>query len=664
MRIKLIVFMTQRAILLFILFICFTFFSFSQERLKADFGEPSESDFALKVYEKDSTAAAVVLFEQGYYYFGAVGDNIKLIKEVHRKIKVLDTKRFEYGTLDIPLFVSNETSEKVTRYNAWTHNGKAKTKVTSDAIFITSVPEIGKVCRIVFPNVKDGSIIEYVYRIESPFLFNFYGWEFQGEIPKIYSEFLFKIPIDFQFNNVLYGRQSLYINKSQVVEDCLQTTYNTQIIGCPITLYAMRDIPAFQEEDYMLSPRNYISRVEFEPKELRTAGGWSKVKKFSTKWEDVDKLLKNGDIGTQLNKTNYFKRNLPDSILSKNDEFEKAKAIYGFIQNHYTWDGSYYSSETQVRDAFNLKKGSVPEINLSLINALQAAGLDAKLLLLSTRQNGLPTELYPVMTKFNYTIAVLTIGNEKYLLDATNKQAPFGIIPFEALNLQGRVMDFKKGSYWMPIEPFKQNIHYANTQLTADENGNFIGIVNEANFGYIGLEKRINIEVGKIEEYIKNVANNREGIDIENYELEDLNLIEKPLKEKYSVSIEPELVGDKVILYPFFNKTYISENPFKMKDRSYPMDFGYPFTNTYLVSIDLANVYNIEQLPKSRTIKLPNEDGECSITYVTEDNKINIRFNIKLNAYRFSSDAYQSLKEFFGSMITMLKEEPITLKRI
>lgn len=308
---------------------------------KGKFGEPSEGDFALKVYEKDTTAAAVVLYEQGYYYFSDVDGKIKLIKEIHRKVKIFDSKQSEYGNLDIPLFVSDGISEKVKRYNEWTYNGKIKTKVTSAAVFITSIPEIGRVCRIVFPNVKDGSIIEYVYRIESPFLFNFDGWEFHGEIPKIYSEFIFKIPLDFQFNNVLYGNQSLYINNSQVIKDCLQTTYNVQIISCTITLYAMKDVPAFQEEEYMLLPRNYISRVEFEPRELRTASGWSKAKIFSNEWKDVDKFLKRGDIGGQLSKTGYFERNLPDSILSKTDKLEKAKAVYGFIQNHYTWDGSY-----------------------------------------------------------------------------------------------------------------------------------------------------------------------------------------------------------------------------------------------------------------------------------------------------------------------------------
>ena len=640
-----------------------SYLGFSQERQTAEFGKPSESDFALNFYEKDPTAAAVVLFEQGYYEFETVGDYIRLIKNVYRKVKVFDSKRYDGGTVNIPLLVSDGSSEKVTRYDALTHNGAVKTYVSPDAIFVTSAPGIGKVCRIVFPNVNDGSIIEYTYRLESPFFFNFDGWEFQGELPKLYSEFIGKIAGNYRYKSVLYGKHPLYFQSSKVQPRCFRPAEHYSAADCVTSVYAMIDVPAFNIEDYMLSPSNYISRIDFEPIEF--VNHWGTTTKFSNDWKDVDKLFKKGEItGKQLNKAGYFKRRLPDSILSKTNELEKAKAVYRFIQNHYTWDGSYYSSQTRLKDAFDLKKGSVPEINLSLINALEAAGLDANLMLLSTRRNGLPTELYPVMTKFNYTLAVLKIADQTYLLDATDKQAPFGIIPFRTLNIQGRVMDFKQGSYWMPIEPYNQNIYYVNAQIAVQSDGHFAGKVNQANYGYIGLGKRSAIEEGEIEKYIKKEQNDKAGIEIENFQVEDLYEIGKPLKENYTISIEPEIVGSKVILYPFFNKTYISENPFKMDERSYPMDFGFPFTNTYLVSIDLGNVYEIEQIPKSRVIKLPGDDGECSVSYVAEESKINIRFNMKLNAYRFQPDSYQSIKEFFGTMITILKEESIVLKKL
>jgi hypothetical protein len=454
----------------------------------------------------------------------------------------------------------------------------------------------------------------------------------------------------------------LFIEKAVVKKKEFLLPSNSGYVDTELDVYAMKDVPSFTEESYMLSKKNYISRIVYEPLAFKAFYGFDQV--FTRNWEDVDYRFEiRSDFGEQLTNKGYFKRKLPNSILDIKDDLERAKAVYGFMQDNYTWNGRYFNYGINVKDAFDNKLGSVTAINISLVNALVAAKLDAKSVILSTRQNGLPTELYPVLSNFNYVLAVLMINNERILLDATNKQAPFGIIPFRALNVQARVMDFRKGSYWMPIEPFKQNIHYANAQITAETNGNFTGKVNQASYGYIGLGKRNSIEEESLQEYIKTQEKDKAGVEIEEYQIEDLNTIEQPLKESYNVTIEPETVGDKVILYPFFNKTYISENPFKMKERSYPMDFGFPFTNTYLIAIDLGNVYDIEQLPKSRTIKLPNDDGECLVTYVSEDNKINIRFNMKLNAYRFPSDAYPSLKEFFGTMVTMLKEESIILKK-
>lgn len=653
----------MRLNLLFIYFFLFILSnSIAQERRNEILGQLSPADLTIDTYEADPSAPALVLYEQGINEFEIKDDQIILVKYVHRKIKIFDLKNFN-GEIDIPLLTSGKRQEKVTKYKAITHNGSVKTYVDSDAIFVTTSPEIGKICRIVFPNLKNGSIIEYFYKIESPFFFNFSGWEFQGEYPKLYSEFVSRIPGNYNYRKVLYGDLKLDIQKTEVEENCLKTPDGYSNPDCVVSILAMFNVPAFKKEGYMLSETNYISRVDYEPKEF--IDFYRKKQKFSTEWKDVDKEFRNGDyIGNQLNKSGFFKRNLPDSILSKTDSLTKAKDIYTFIQDHFTWDETYYSSETQVKDAFHEKKGSVPEINISLINALDAAGLDAKLVLLSTRKNGLPVEAYPVMTKFNYTLAVLKIGNKKYFLDATDKHAPFGVVPFRALNVQGRVMDFKNDSYWLPIEPFTKNAHYSIAQLTADSFGKFEGKVQTSSYGYIALEKRHEIAHKKIAGYIKSIANEDISTEIEDFKLENLDALEEPLKEDYRILLEPETVGDKVILYPFFTETYITENPFKLEDRTYPLDFGFPFKNTYLISIDLANFYEVETLPQSRTVKLPGDDGDFTVAYAAENDKINIRFNFNLNTYRYQPDAYQSLKELFANVVSALKTEPIVLRKI
>ena len=132
---------------------------------------------------------------------------------------------------------------------------------------------------------------------------------------------------------------------------------------------------------------------------------------------------------------------------------------------------------------------------------MKAADLNTKLALLSTRNNGLPTTYYPVLTDFNYVVAQLSINEKEYLIDATEKFNPFGILPFRALNINARIMDFKKGSYWTAIEPYKKNVNYLIANLTLDENELISGNVTEIYTGYKAIEKRKEIDKKTKTEY-------------------------------------------------------------------------------------------------------------------------------------------------------------------
>ena len=175
-------------------------------------------------------------------------------------------------------------------------------------------------------------------------------------------------------------------------------------------------------------------------------------------------MIKIINIGWQLKKVSFFEDNLPQEIKLLTTDLEKAKAVYSFIQNHFTWNKKYsIFKNVKVKDAYENKIGNVGEINISLINALKAAGLKAELVLVSTRENGFATKIYPVISDFNYVIAKVNIDQKFYLLDATGKLAPFGLLPFRCLNSYGRVMDFENDSYWIDILPYIKS----KTQLTA-----------------------------------------------------------------------------------------------------------------------------------------------------------------------------------------------------
>src|SRR5690606_29807642 len=121
---------------------------------------------------------------------------------------------------------------------------------------------------------------------------------------------------------------------------------------------------------------------------------------YTKSWETVDKEFKSDkNIGKQARKNNYFKNRLPERIVNISNKTERAKAVYTYIQNHYTWSGSYrFFQNVDVKEAFDKKSGSISEINLALINALNAADIDTEIALLSTRDNGVVTKNYAVIS--------------------------------------------------------------------------------------------------------------------------------------------------------------------------------------------------------------------------------------------------------------------------
>ncbi len=650
------------------LFLCLflsTLSHFAQDYIPYTYGVITQDDVDLKVYEKDSTANAIFLFEYGKTKFFQTDYNIVIRTKYYGKVKIFNKEGEEHATIRIPIYKNNNAREKVQNIRAITHNGSIKTSLNQKDIFTEKINDNWSEVKFTMPNIKDNSIIEYEYTLESPFKFNFKGWEFQSNIPKLYSEFYALIPGNYVYNRRLRGYQELHTNKSNIKKRCFSVDGVAGIADCEELIYAMKDIPAFVEEDYLTSKKNFLSAIKFEMSQYNGYDG--SQKKFTKTWKYADKEFKTEkSIGKQLRKTDYLKKQLPTELLTGENDLAKAKKIYYHIVNHFTWNGEYkLNRDVNIKTAYAKKTANSTEINISLINALNAAGFDAKIVLISTRNNGLPTKAYPVLTDFNYAIAKLSIGDTNYLLDATSKNLPFNMLPFRTLNSYGRVMDFKKGSYWHPIEAKKNNRVRTALKLTMDANGDFKGQMQKAYDGYRAINKRIDIRKTDEDEYITK-AEEAYGVDdnliINSYSNSNLIDIEKPLKELYDVTIESNLDSDLIIINPFINGR-TSVNPFKLNQRTYPIDFGYASSSSFNLQLTIPDNYTIKSLPKNQGVKLPNDGGIFTFSITEKDNKIQMIFRRVIKRSFYAPQEYPFLKEFFKQIIKTQKSL-ITLEKI
>ncbi|MDB0613406.1 hypothetical protein PL371_16370 [Tenacibaculum maritimum] len=74
----------------------------------------------------------------------------------------------------------------------------------------------------------------------------------------------------------------------------------------------MNDIPAFKEEEYMLSKKNFISRLCFDLISFTQVDGH--IKKYTKTWKDADKALKNNFLDRQSLKKVILKTIFPQKF--------------------------------------------------------------------------------------------------------------------------------------------------------------------------------------------------------------------------------------------------------------------------------------------------------------------------------------------------------------
>ena len=364
-------------------------------------GQTTLDELKMAVYDKDSTATAVVLYEHANRYPDRENDEIPRT-DYYFRIKILDKSSFDLANLTVNLYKKQKIEDiSAITYNI-TEKGTMNTTYLSDTdIFTTKEQDTWTVKKFTLPNIKEGSVIEYKYSVLSPYL-GINDWYFQSDIPKVKSEFDASILGNYTYNIRIIGYLKLDKDEPSVDKKCVIIDG----IGegaCAIYSYGMNNIPAFKEEDYMLSKKNYISRISFD---LKSNTGYDGVTTdLTTTWKKADKALQSHFFNNQTSKKSFFKKYIPEEILTTENTLERAKKVYRFISNHFTWNDNYWTNEdAKVKNAFQEKTGDVGEINISLYNSLKAANIDANLVVLSTRKNGVPTKLFPVIYDYNYVI--------------------------------------------------------------------------------------------------------------------------------------------------------------------------------------------------------------------------------------------------------------------
>lgn len=647
-------------------------------------GKVSIAELEQKVHPKDSSAAAAILYKKGKTRIEYDVDNgFITLTEVETRIKIYKKEGYNWANQGVWYYNTINLPEKVIFTDAVTYNlagGKIeKTKLKSEGIFDENVDKFRALKKIAMPNVKEGSVIEFRYTIKSPTDRLIREWNFQTHIPVNYSEFITYIPEYYSFNTKQKGyvfpkitseknsRTVIIPNKERTVgagKESTLTQYDTDKFDYieTKTRYLAENFPAIKEEAYVNNVDNYLSSIQHELSMIKNFKGEKKM--YSTDWNSVVKTIYNyDDFGPELNKTGYFEEDLKTLLAGVNNTDDKINIILNYVKSRVKWNDYFgYSCDKGVKKAYKEKSGNIADINLMLTAMLRYSGLTANPVLVSTRSNGIA--IFPNRTAFNYVIAAVETPNGNVLLDASDKFSTPNVLPFRALNWSGRLIRNDGSSEEVNLMPKKSSIDNVTLNYSINSDGKITGKARRQLADYQALMNRDDINGVKEEDYLEKLENQNNKIEITDYIRTNEKEILLPVIETYSFTGDNlcEIIGEKIYVSPMLFFTN-EKNPFKQETREYPVDFGFPFTNRYNITIQIPEGFTVETLPAPALINMQDNLGIFKFNIGTNGNLLQLNVQHQINEAIVSTEQYEMLKEYYKGMIAK-ETEKIVLKRI
>jgi hypothetical protein len=620
------------------------------------FGEIPIDDLKMTIYDKDSSAAAVVLADYGEAFI-SVGNTAKMTFERHVRIKILTKEGLGWGDVSIPLFFQGSAEESVRGLKAASYNlenGKiVETPMSKDGVFKEKFNRNFNQQKFSIPNVKEGSVIEYTYKISSDFFTNFPNWQFQRKIPTRHSEYWALIPDFFDYQQYMQG----YI----AVTSYEAKPKNVATYQAKAHHWVMTNVPAFKEEPFMTSEEDYISRMNFALAYINFPG--EPTQEIMGSWQQLaSRLVKDGEFGGTIGGSGFLKSTVAQVTVGITDPIQKITAIHNWVKENVEWDGykDYYAGN--LKKVIEQKKGSSGDINLLLASMLDKADFKVDMILLSTRDHGFIRISAPMAKQFNYTVCAVRLGDKTILLDATEKYLPINVLPERCLNGEGLIVS-ETNFGWTPLDTKIRAKTILMADLTVEASGDLKGTLNLQRDGYDANRMRKAFTTQGQEAYMKEFVGSKPW-EIEKSDFQNIKEIEKSAKEIHDLTIREHatVAGDIIYINPFVAQQ-ITSNPFILEERVYPVDYGSAIEKIYICKLKIPEGYAVDELPKSKMFMLPGNAARYSYNIAQTGDFISVTSNFQINKGIFPQTEYLNLREFYALVVGKQAEQIVFKKK-
>jgi Transglutaminase-like superfamily len=652
----------------------------AQDKSSYQFKKVTEADFQSAI--TDSSAGVVVLADVGKTEFiGNDEGGFSLVYKRHKRILIRKYKVTWEDDLILYLEKGDKGPEKlqsldITDY--YLENGAVSEKKYDTKEQIRNInQQLGNSIGRSITYSQD-CIVDMSYSIQSYYVSNLRGWNFQTTVPCLYSEYSVSIPDIFGYATLKLGSIPL----ETIVSDKRMQSFAARKFAGPAgyetggvshdALYnvnvlmhdrkwILRNAPAIYFDIHRATHYSQINSVEFQWTENRntnqaaqpTLYGWKTVK---------ERLLSQENFGlVYLNENNWLEETVANITKGLVGSEDKARSCYRWVRDNFKCTDQseiYLTIDVTLKDIFQRKQGSVSDLNLLLIALLRKAGIQANPVLLSWRSRGTLLFDYPILNKFNYLVVEANLIDKKVLLDAAEPLLGFGLLHPECYN----------GPGWVIGEEIVRRInlladnYLEEAQTIANLKVNEQGLTGSISKTY-GIPGSFNIrqkikESGEasIGRYLQ-AALGKQTI-ISGLTIDSILLKEESIAINYEIQIKAK--GDSLVFEPVFSDEYI---PVINPDRTDPVEMPYTRNLVYVMNLEIEKGYQVVKLPKSVKYQMNGQEAVFEFQCVQSGQTIQLRCKIQIKKANFSEEAIEALRDYI-QFVTQKLYEPMVIKKI
>lgn len=608
----------------------------------------------IKEVPGDPGASAIQL-----YYADYIDDELHN-EFFHKAIKVLNEKGKTYADVEIDI----PSDGSVSGLKARTIEPDGKIVEFSGKPFQKIIFK-GKGIKVLaktftMPEVAVGSIIEYKYRIDWPYILSDNAWYLQHDLYTIKEDFRMK-----PFSGLLEGFEATGYRVASVYAN-MPPGLKPQLKGSVYEMQA-QNMPAFQSEGYMPPEDFFKPQIHF----FYNSPGMDNPERF---WQDAGKTWNNQAehfIGNHSEVTAAANQ----AIVGESNPESKLRKLYARAQQirNLSYERERTKEEMKkenlkenqnVADVLARGYGTRTDITRLFVALARAAGFKTSVIEDSNRQQRIFQKNLFSASQLDSELAVVNLNGKDIYLDPGTKFCPYGLVRWIRTSTNALKLDKKGGTFIeVPPAPYDKAVLNRVADLTLSPDGSAQGTVQVQFTEGEALEHRLDAldsdEAGRkksLEDEIE--ASLPSGSSAKLISSENWDDNSKPLIANFHVEVPAyaSLAGKRLLMPAFLFQTK-QMDAFKHADRKYPVYFAYAFEEADRVSVKLPAGYSVEDVPPKQIASL-SYAGYQNLVQFDGTQLVSQRL-LQVNGIYFALDHYSAVKDFFNKVQAGDEEQTI-----